>query len=550
MSYSALYRRMRPRIFSEVRGQDHIVKTLAGQIKSGRISHAYLFCGTRGTGKTTTAKIFAKAVNCLNPSDGDLCGCCDFCSLPPEDLSAVVFEIDAASNNGVDNIRDLREEVYYLPPYGKYKVYIIDEVHMLSAGAFNALLKTLEEPPEHVIFILATTEPQKIPQTVHSRCQRFDFRRISVKEIASTLGDYMKKDNSLVTGSALGYIARVADGSMRDALSLLDRCLSFFSGEEITEQKVREVLGATDSSGLFELTDALYARDSERCLELIAAASSSGRDLAFFAEEMLNHFRNLTIAASVNNTAEIFDVSEDEMSDITAQAKRTDISALMNYVATFSDLVSRMKYAANHRILLEIACIRLCLTLGAGAPVDLLERVTALEQKSANYTAADEPQPKARAAKTTVKNDVPAADIKPADATLLRNAETVNTREPEKAEAENPVGKSPDDLRRRIGNIIANWQGFAKSFSNIKVQLFLKKTEPKYVDGTFNIICDAIGILDVIKPYEQEIQKALTENGAYDIPIRCLLRQEFESGGIIGSVKNDLSDVKKAFDIK
>ena len=246
MSYQALYRKWRPTAFSDVKGQDHIVTTLRNQIKSDRIGHAYLFCGTRGTGKTTIAKIFAKAVNCEHPIDGNPCGECPACKAIAAGTSMNVIEIDAASNNGVDNIREIRDEVQYSPTEGKYKVYIIDEVHMLSIGAFNALLKTLEEPPSYVIFILATTEAHKIPITILSRCQRYDFHRISIDTIADRLTKLMQAENINVEDKAIKYIAKAADGSLRDALSLLDQCIAFYLGRDIKYENVLDVLGAID----------------------------------------------------------------------------------------------------------------------------------------------------------------------------------------------------------------------------------------------------------------------------------------------------------------
>ena len=248
MSYQALYRKWRPQTFEDVKGQEHIVTTLKNQIRLGRVGHAYLFCGTRGTGKTSVAKIFAKAVNCLQPVDGSPCGECAMCRAIQSQTSMNVIEIDAASNNGIDNIREIRDEVEYSPTEGRYKVYIIDEVHMLSIGAFNALLKTLEEPPEYVIFILATTEAHKIPVTILSRCQRYDFRRITVDTITGRLTELAEKENLDVEEKALRYIARAADGSMRDALSLLDQCIAFYLNERLTYDHVLDILGAVDTT--------------------------------------------------------------------------------------------------------------------------------------------------------------------------------------------------------------------------------------------------------------------------------------------------------------
>ena len=253
MSYTALYRKFRPSEFGDVKGQDHIITTLQNQIKANRIGHAYLFCGTRGTGKTTVAKIFAKAVNCEHPVDGSPCGECEMCRSIAAGTSMNVIEIDAASNNGVDNIREIREEVAYRPTEGRYKVYIIDEVHMLSIGAFNALLKTLEEPPEYVIFILATTEVHKIPITILSRCQHYDFRRISIETITDRMRELMDTEHVEVEEKALRYIAKAADGSMRDALSLLDQCIAFYLGQKLTYDNVLELLGAVDPEVFIQL---------------------------------------------------------------------------------------------------------------------------------------------------------------------------------------------------------------------------------------------------------------------------------------------------------
>ena len=279
MSYTALYRKWRPAQFDDVKGQDHIVQTLKNQITSGRIGHAYLFCGTRGTGKTTIAKIFAKAVNCEHPVDGSPCNECAACKAIASGSSMNVIEIDAASNNGVENIREIREQVQYPPTEGAYRVYIIDEVHMLSTGAFNALLKTLEEPPSYVIFILATTEVHKIPVTVLSRCQRYDFRRITIDTIAARLRELADAEKIQVEEKALRYVAKAADGSMRDALSLLDQCVAFHYGSLLTYDNVLEVLGAVDSGVFSELLRAVLAKDTTACMKKLEEMVIQGREL-------------------------------------------------------------------------------------------------------------------------------------------------------------------------------------------------------------------------------------------------------------------------------
>ena len=295
MGYTALYRKFRPDTFEDVKGQDHIVKTLKNQIRADRAGHAYLFCGTRGTGKTTIAKILAKAVNCEHPIDGSPCNECASCRAIAAGASMNVIEIDAASNNGVENIREIREEVAYPPTEGKYKVYIIDEVHMLSIGAFNALLKTLEEPPSYVIFILATTEAHKIPVTILSRCQRYDFRRISQETILKRLQDLMEQEHVEAEEKALRYVARKGDGSMRDSLSLLDQCIAFYMGETLTYDRVLDVLGAVDTEVFSELLDHILKDRITDSIALLDRLILDGRDLTQFVSDFTVSYTHLTL---------------------------------------------------------------------------------------------------------------------------------------------------------------------------------------------------------------------------------------------------------------
>lgn len=381
MSYTALYRKWRPTSFEEVRGQDHIVKTLKNQINSGRIGHAYLFCGTRGTGKTSIAKIFARAVNCEHPVDGSPCGECSMCRQIAAGASLNVVEIDAASNNGVENIRDIREQVQYPPTDGRYRVYIIDEVHMLSIGAFNALLKTLEEPPSYVIFILATTEVHKIPITILSRCQRYDFKRISIDTIAGRLAELTQAEQIDVDDRALRYVARAADGSMRDALSLLDQCVAFHFGEKLTYDNVLEVLGAVDNRVFSKLFQAVLASDTKACIREIEEMIIQGRDLSQLVNDFVWYMRNLLIAKTTDEPGDMLDMSEENLAVLKEEAAGVDTETLMRYIRIFSELSGELRYASQKRILVEIAFIKLTTPSMEQNLDSILQRITLLEQK-------------------------------------------------------------------------------------------------------------------------------------------------------------------------
>ena len=332
MSYMALYRKFRPGEFEDVKGQDAIVKTLKNQISAGRIGHAYLFCGTRGTGKTTVAKIFAKAVNCEHPVDGSPCGECAACRAIAAGNSMNVIEIDAASNNGVDNIREIREEVAYRPTEGRYKVYIIDEVHMLSIGAFNALLKTLEEPPEYVIFILATTEANKIPVTILSRCQRYDFKRISIDTIAARLRELIDKEQWDVEEKAVRYIAKAADGSMRDGLSLLDQCAAFYIGERLTYDHVLEILGAVDTDVFSRLLREILSMDVSKVIETVDELVMGGRELSQLAADFTWYLRNLLLVKCSDDMEDVLDVSTENLAQLKEEAGMIENETLIRYI--------------------------------------------------------------------------------------------------------------------------------------------------------------------------------------------------------------------------
>lgn len=383
MAYVALYRKFRPPVFDDVKGQDHIVTTLKNQIKSDRIGHAYLFCGTRGTGKTSVAKILARAVNCENPQDGSPCGECPTCkAIESGAAMGNVIEIDAASNNGVDNIREIIDEISYSPTVGKYKVYIIDEVHMLSTGAFNALLKSLEEPPSYVIFILATTEVQKIPITILSRCQRYDFHRITIDTIADRLREVVDKEGVQVEDKALRYIAKAADGSMRDSLSLLDQCIAFNYGEELTYDRVLGVLGAVDTAIFGRLFSYLITQDVTNALGLLSEIVIQGRELTQFVSDFIWYLRNLMLVSTSDNMEDAVDMSTENLAALKELAKTSDIDTIMRYIRVFSELSQNLRFAAQKRILIEVALIRLCKPQMDETTDALLDRIRILEEKS------------------------------------------------------------------------------------------------------------------------------------------------------------------------
>ena len=359
MGYTALYRKWRPSTFDEVRGQDHIVTTLKNQIASGRIGHAYLFCGTRGTGKTSIAKIFAKAVNCEDPQNGNPCGQCAACRAIATAASMNVVEIDAASNNGVDNIRQIRDEVEYSPADGKYRVYIIDEVHMLSTGAFNALLKTLEEPPSYVIFILATTEAHKIPITVLSRCQRYDFRRIDGDTIAGRLRQMADAEGIDVEDQALRYVAKKGDGSLRDSISRFDQCVAFYYGEKLTFERVLDVLGAVDNEVYSHFLRLLHEKNVGQCLRQVEELILQGRDLSQFVSDFVWYLRSLLLVQTGDAGGDLLDMSQEDQARLREDAALVSEETAMRWIRVLSETMNQMRYSTSKRVLLEITLIKL-----------------------------------------------------------------------------------------------------------------------------------------------------------------------------------------------
>ena len=386
MSYMALYRKWRPDEFQEVKGQEHIVTTLRNQIKHERIGHAYLFCGTRGTGKTTIAKLMAKAVNCEHPVDGSPCNECESCKAIAAGASMNVIEIDAASNNGVDNIRQINNAVQYSPSTGKYLVYIIDEVHMLSMGAFNALLKTLEEPPAYVIFILATTEAHKIPITIMSRCQRYDFKRISIETIAGRLSDLLEREGISATPDALAYVAKAGDGSMRDALSILDQCIAFNLGEELTYEKVLETIGAVDIDVYISLFRSIISSDVSTAIEIVDKAVWEGKDLAQLINEFTTFIRNVLLLKMDPDMK--VELSQDKVELLIQLGTDINEESLIAYINILQEAANKIVYASTKRIVLEVAIIKMCKPQMRSDNGALIERIEQLEKQLENGAGA------------------------------------------------------------------------------------------------------------------------------------------------------------------
>ena len=477
MSYVALYRKARPQTFEEVKGQDHIVKTLKNQVRAGRAQHAYLFCGTRGTGKTSVAKIMAKAVNCEHPVDGSPCNECASCRAIAAGNSMNVIEIDAASNNGVDNIREIVEEVRYRPTQGNFKVYIIDEVHMLSAGAFNALLKTLEEPPSYVIFILATTESGKIPTTILSRCQRYDFRRIDQETMIARMRELTERENVEAEDRALRFVARSADGSMRDALSLLDQCMAFYMGETLTYEKALSALGAVDTDVFGELLGEIIAT-SDEALEAV-------------------------------------DASEEQLKVLKEHASRVEPETVMRYIRILSDLLNSMRQASNRRVLTEVAIVRLCRPQMETTDTAFRDRVRALEARLDELQTFGVPVREAEKSAAFSENEKSSPDPK--------------------EETAPPPHAAPEELQQ----IRAEWESVRQEVASGLLRGLLLKSDPLYnavdMDGKLYIRSanDTLdGFIETgardVERYCAEIREAIRKRYGRDVEV--VLKSSREKG--------------------
>ena len=505
MSYTALYRKFRPDNFDDVKGQDHIVTTLTNQIKADRIGHAYLFCGTRGTGKTTVAKILAKAVNCQHPVNGSPCGECEMCKAIQAGTSMNVIEIDAASNNGVDNIREIREEVAYRPTEGKYKVYIIDEVHMLSPGAFNALLKTLEEPPSYVIFILATTEAHKIPITIMSRCQRYDFHRISIDTIADRLDQLLKIENVQAEEKALRYVAKAGDGSMRDALSLLDQCIAFYLGETLTYDKVLEVLGAVDTEVFSHLLRQILKSDVTGAIRTLEDLIVGGRELGQFVGDFTWYLRNLLLVKTSENPEEAIDVSSENLKLLKEESEMVDVETLMRYIRILSDLSSQIRYSTQKRVLIEIALIKLCRPAMETNLDSVLDRIRVLEQRMEERPVQQVIVQQGNAGSVTAVPDAVGVAEQPVK----------------------PAKAAPEDLQK----IVASWKIIIGQTTGMFKQM-LQKSIPKYNGETGSPVLyvefqDFLGKTYVDNPEaEEELKRIIVAQTGKEVELKMLVARE------------------------
>ena len=515
MSYVALYRKARPQTFEEVKGQDHIVKTLKNQVRAGRAQHAYLFCGTRGTGKTSVAKIMAKAVNCEHPVDGSPCNECASCRAIAAGNSMNVIEIDAASNNGVDNIREIVEEVRYRPTQGNFKVYIIDEVHMLSAGAFNALLKTLEEPPSYVIFILATTESGKIPTTILSRCQRYDFRRIDQETMIARMRELTERENVEAEERALRFVARSADGSMRDALSLLDQCMAFYMGETLTYEKALSALGAVDTDVFGELLGEIIAGNAGRAVLIFEKIIERGREVGQFVSDFIWYMRNLLLAATSDEALEAVDASEEQLKVLKEHAYRVEPETVMRYIRILSDLLNSMRQASNRRVLTEVAIVRLCRPQMETTDTAFRDRVRALEAR------LDELQtfgvPVREVEKSTAFSEIEKSSPDP------------------KEETAPPPHAAPEELQQ----IRAEWESVRQEVASGLLRGLLLKSDPLYnavdMDGKLYIRSanDTLdGFIETgardVERYCAEIREAIRKRYGRDVEV--VLKSSREKG--------------------
>ncbi|MGO1652417.1 DNA polymerase III subunit gamma/tau [Senegalia sp. (in: firmicutes)] len=538
MAFKALYRRFRPKTFDDVVGQEHITRVLKNQILNDNIAHAYLFSGTRGTGKTSTAKIFARAVNCIDNNTGNPCNACEVCRSILDDNIMDVVEMDAASNNSVDDIRDLKEKVKYPPSKGRYKVYIIDEVHMLSKGAFNALLKTLEEPPSHLIFILATTEPQKLPATILSRCQRYDFKRITVKEIVTTMKNICDELNIEVEERGLQLIARNSDGAMRDALSILDQCISF-ADEKVSYEYILELLGTVNSDIIFDMADSIIEKDLEKSLKTVDELIIIGKDIHQFIKDMINHFRNLMVSKASDKLNDIIDGTEETIERFKIQSQNIELSRIIAIIKLLSEAEVNSKWSSEPRIILETTIMKM-LSPELDTSVDsLLARISNLESavkrgKIVVEEKLEDTNTKSNIAKTVSKQ--------------VTKKETIKKEEDKKEEIiiNKEINENID-----INDVMKIWPDMMKKIKTekISIQALLSEGIPHDIEGNtlyvlfkdgFGFHKDAVNKDDNKKYIENTLNNILSSN----MNIKFMMEDEVgKKEDVVDSLTKEVIDV-------
>ncbi len=518
MSYIALYRKWRPLLFEDVVGQEHVVKILKNSVCTGRIAHAYLFCGTRGTGKTTMAKIFSRAINCLNPNHGDPCNECDICKGILSGNLLDVIEIDAASNNSVDNVREIRDEVIYTPSRARFKVYIIDEVHMLSPGAFNALLKTLEEPPAHAVFILATTEPHKLPATILSRCQRFDFRRIPTDSIMDRLYKISQASGVDLKKDASKLIAKMSDGALRDAISILDQCISV-GNKEICYNDVLGVVGIVNDAFIGELVDAINASDINLILQMIEKLVMDGKDITRFVSDMVLYYRNLLICKITGAPEDILDVSGELLDRMKKQCLALEQNEIMMIIKEFSSLESGLKWSAHPRTMLELSIIKICDGSYSPDKNSILERLAVLENRINNTDF-------------TVKKDSDGSTAQGKKATEASKGKKAQKSE---AHCENGDSKiSSADLKT-----IDNWKNIVEELKKSgRMVLYTNLLDTKAVEMDSRIIgivfkkANGFSKMILSKPENLElIEEILKGRLGREVRVKCIDEEDFIESG-------------------
>lgn len=531
MAHQAIYRKWRPTVFEDIVGQGHITQTLKNQILTGKVGHAYLFCGTRGTGKTTCAKVLSRAVNCLNPHDGSPCNECEVCKGILDGSILDVKEIDAASNNGVDNIREIRDDVRYVSTNAKYTVYIIDEVHMLSQGAFNALLKTLEEPPEHVIFILATTEAHKVPQTILSRCQRFDFKRISPSDIILRMKEIAHGDKLNISEDAYALLARLADGSMRDALSLLERVISS-CGNEVTAENITDTLGMSASETVFTVTDAVISGDVNTIISGIDRLLSDGKDIKVFMQSLISHFRNMMICKISDNPSGMVDMSAEDLKRLKEQSEKISFEKISHAASVLSDAQADTKWSKSPRLIYELSLIKLAKPEFDNSAASVMDRISSLEIKVQNGAVADTSSINDRLSRIEekIKNGIPAVSA----AQQKEDAKEDTSEETKKVPVRlyNPIPAQELNADNPIVKTAKNWDNISRTMCNSAAYLkaaLMNRPITIDADGLLLLYKRAEkGTHDIAVQFKDNLQRAFARASGTDLSVKIVFEDEID----------------------